>query len=92
MSETTNTAANVQTKNGLWKNNPHFRDVIAFPAPMKTFRVRTWNGKKGDFTCKPFCRATVNPDPSRLDEVEASEMGDATRLFIENGVEVWGWL
>lgn len=76
--------------------------ILDFPATLKTFRAIGWNGKiHGECMTTAFRKASVNPDPEKFVECEASEMKTArgtlaTRLWIETAnsqtVEVWGWM
>ena len=73
-------------------------NIIEFPAAMKCFRHTAWNGKIAeDCGTIPFRRATVNPDPAKftecaLDEMKSARGTAATMLYIEGGVQIWGWL
>ena len=64
---------------------------------MKTFKAKDWNGKiDGECTTAAFRRAYTNPDPDKFieidDEMKSSRGTPANLLWIQNGVEVWGWL
>lgn len=59
---------------------------------MKTFISKHWDGKRGDYTCTPFRKASTNPDPENFRECDESELGTASKQYREGDVEVWGWL
>lgn len=73
-------------------------NIIDFPAPMKCFRHIAWDGKiASDCGTIPFRRATVNPDPAKFEEVTIEDFKSkrgtaASCLYIEAGVQIWGWL
>lgn len=78
--------------------SPTATNVIEFPSAMKSFRNTAWNGKIAqDCGTIPFRRATVNPDPSKYVECQLEDMKSArgtaaSMVYIEGGVQVWGWL
>ncbi len=79
-------------------SNATASNILEFPAPMKAFRHIAWNGKiASDCGTIPFRRATTNPDASKFEEIPMDAMKSArgtaaTMLYVEGGVQIWGWL
>ena len=73
-------------------------EILLFPSELRTFKAITWDGKiNGECSTIAFRKAKTNPDVALFVEIYASEMQSARgskprRLWIEKGVEVWGWL
>jgi hypothetical protein len=73
-------------------------EVLFFPGELRTFKAIAWDGKiNSECTTTAFRKAESNPDLNQFVEIHASEMQSArgskpSRLWIEKGVEVWGWM